>query len=137
MLGVSETSPGVSIGTEGAADGTEAGIGVEGKKGRSSRPIELRGLTCRAQGGWYIGPLCLVDFLVLQMSQEEEILKLEDTLSLEDSGSEMFQTAEGVSSADEADGACLAEEEGERPEGADAPRPEGGGEAGRGKGPGH
>jgi len=43
---------------------------------------------------------------------------LEDTLLLEDSDSEMFQTAEGGSSADEA---CLSEEEGERPAGAEAP----------------
>jgi len=65
-------------------------------------------------------PLCPVDFLVLQMS-EEEILKLEDTLLLYNSDSEMFQTAEGVSSADEADGTGLSEEEGEGPAGAEAP----------------
>lgn len=41
-----------------------------------------------------MAPLCQVDSLVLQMSQEEKILKL-DTLLLEDSDSEMFQTAEG------------------------------------------
>ena len=61
-----------------------------------------------------------VDFLVLQMSQEE-ILKLGDTLLLEDNDSEMFQTAEGVSSADEADEDCLTKEEGKRPAGAEAP----------------
>jgi len=62
-----------------------------------------------------------VNLLVFQMSQEEEVLELEDTLLLEDSDSEMFQTAEGVSSTDEADEACLSEEEGERPAGVEDP----------------
>jgi len=103
------------------AGGTAAGVGAEGKIGRSHGPIGPRALTCRAQGGWTIGPLCPVNLLVFQMSQEEEVLGLEDTLLLEDSDSEMFQTAEGGSSVDEADEACLSEEEGERPSVAQAP----------------
>ena len=52
------------------------------------------------------------------MSQEEEILRLEDTLSLGDSDSEMFMTAEGASSDD---GTGLSEEESGGPAGAEAP----------------
>ena len=59
-----------------------------------------------------MAPLCPVNFLVFQMSQEKEVLELEDMLLLEDSDSEMFQTA---------DEACLSEEERERPAGAEAP----------------
>jgi len=46
---------------------------------------------------------------------------VEDALSLEDSDSERFQTAERGSSVDEADEACLSEEEGKSPAGAEAP----------------
>ena len=55
-------------------------------------------------------------YILLQMSQEEVILDLEETLSLGDSDSEMFLTAEGASSDD---GTGLSEEEGEGP--AEAP----------------
>ena len=50
---------------------------------------------------------------MLQMSLEEVILDLEETLSLGDSDSEMFLTEEGASSDD---GTGLSEEEGEGPE---------------------
>ena len=57
-------------------------------------------------------------YFLLQMSQEEVILDLEETLSLGDSDSEMFLTAEGASSDD---GTGFSEEEGEWPTGAEAP----------------
>ena len=55
---------------------------------------------------------------MLQMSQEKEILRLEDTLSLGDSDREIFLTAEGASSSD---GTGLSEDEGERPAGEKVP----------------
>ena len=51
MLGVSETSPGGRISTEGETGSTEAGIGMKGEMDRSRGPIGMRALTCRAQGG--------------------------------------------------------------------------------------
>ena len=68
-----------------------------------------RALTCLSQGGWTVlAPLCPVDFCIFQMSQEEEVLEMEDMLSLEDS--EMFIMAEAPG-----------QREGERPAGAEAP----------------
>jgi len=84
--------------------------------------VEMRALTCRAQGGWTIGPPVPGGFYFsLQMSQEEELVAMEDALSLGGSDSEMFLTVEGASSYDEADGTGLSEEEGEGPAGAEAP----------------
>ena len=61
------------------------------KRGRSGMLIGHRILTCLAQGG-YSPPVSGGLFNLFQMSQQEE-----DVLSLEDSGSECFDTAEAGS----------------------------------------
>ena len=68
---------------------------VWGKEGKAGMPIEHRILTCLAQGG-YKPPVSGGLFNLFQMSQQEE-----DVLSLENSGSGCFDTAEAGSSADE------------------------------------
>ena len=73
---------------------------VLGEMGRSGTLMRHRTLTCPAQGGCR-PPVSGGIFDLLQMSQEEE-----DVLSLEDSDSEYFDTAEAGSSADEMDD-CL------------------------------
>ena len=69
-------------------------------------PIGHRILTCLAQGG-YRPPVSGGLFNLFQMTQQEE-----DVLSLEDSGSEYFDTAEAGSSADEMEDCLSAVSEG-------------------------
>ena len=76
------------------------------KRGRSGMPIGHRIMTCLAQGG-YRSPVSGGLFNLLQMSQQEE-----DVLSLEDSGSECFDTAEAGSLADEMEDCLSAVSEG-------------------------
>jgi len=119
MLGVSETYSGGRIGTERETGGIKACVGVEGevKRARGNEGSDLPG------AGWldHWPPCALWILFSLQMSQEEELVAMEDALSLGDSDSARFLTAEGVSSNDEADGTGLSEEEGEGPAGAEAP----------------
>ena len=76
------------------------------KRGRPGMPIGHIILICLAQGG-NSPPVSGGLFNLFQMSQQEE-----DVLSLEDSGSEYFDTAEAGSSADEMEDCLSAVSEG-------------------------